>query len=52
VLLVPLDEELHAVSAARATAEIVAVKTKARRLRPVAGLVNFIVPPRVRAEVG
>ena len=50
--LVLLDEELHAVSAASAAAGMTAARIQARRLRPVAGLVNFIVPPQVRSGVG
>ena len=46
------DEELHAVSAASAAAGMTAARIQARRLRPVAGLVNFIVPPQVRSGGG
>ena len=50
--LVLLDEELHAVSAASAAAGMTAARIQARRLRPVAGLVNFIVPPQVSSGGG
>src|SRR6202035_1431524 len=50
--LVLPDEELHAVSAASAAAGVTAARIQARRLRPVAGLVNFIVPPQVRSGGG
>jgi hypothetical protein len=51
VLVLP-DEELHPVSAASAAAGMTAARIQARRLRLVAGLVNFIVPPQVRSGVG